>query len=132
MKPGHLAIEAIVCALPSVWVGAVGSLIFIGSGVSMLGYEPLEGAKSIAIAFGLIFALFQYGRLAGRTVFGEQYKFGLVFWPAAGFGSLGVWYAFGFFGPALGAVIALPLVGATLHFVWLQMKLHRRGSHNVA
>ena len=97
----------------------------------MLGYEPLEGVKGIAIAFGLILALLEYGRLAGRTVFGDQYKFGLLFWPAAGFGSLGVWYAFSFFGPALGAVIALPLVGATLHFVWLQMKRHRADGHNV-
>lgn len=132
MKPAHLGIEAVVCAAPSVAVGLVGALIFFGSGLSMLAYNPVEAAQGILISLGIVLALVQYAALAARTIFGEQYRFGLFFWLAAFFGLLGAWYAFNFFGFALGAAIVVPVYGATFHFTWLQARRQRQQEPNAA
>jgi hypothetical protein len=122
MKPTHLGIEAVVCAAPGFLVGLVGALIFLYSGASMLGHNPLEGAKGIAGAFGIVVSLWQYTSLAARTIVHERYEFRVLFWLGVCFGLLGVWWAINLFGFALGVAIGLPIVGASIHFIWLQLK----------
>ena len=122
MKPRLLGIEAIVCGAPSVVAGATGSLIFLYTGVSMLSYQPAEGAKGIGLALGLMVAIWQYANLASRTIDGTRYEFGTFFWVGVGSGLFGIWYAINLFGPVRGSILAVPIAVASIHFIWLQLK----------
>ncbi|QJE01889.1 hypothetical protein HH212_19230 [Massilia forsythiae] len=121
MKSTYLEIEAVLCGLPSFLAGSVGALIFSYTGFSMLEYAPAEGSRGIVLAIGIVLALWQYFSLAVQTVSGVKYHLGLLFWTAAFFGSWWVWCAFNL-GTIFGSVIAVPIVTAAVHFIWIQLR----------
>ncbi len=127
MKRALLAIEAIVAAVPSALLGTVGFLVFFYSGLSALSYNPISGVLGIVLAIGIVFALFQYVRLAFRTVYGKPYHFNWEFWLAVPFACYAVRFTFEF-GIRTSLFISGPIVLATLHFVVLQMLRRTRAS----
>ena len=121
MKYTYLEIEAVLCSLPSVVTGSVGALIFSYTGFSMLGYAPADGTRGIVLAIGMVIALWQYFNLAVQTVRGAKYRFGFLFWMAVFFGSWWAWIAFNI-GIVFGSVIAVPIVTAAVHLIYLQVR----------
>jgi hypothetical protein len=129
MKPALLAIEAVIAATPSVLVASVGFTIFLYSGFSMLNYDPLSGLEGVAVALGIVFALFQYCALASKTIAGKQYRFGLSFWLAVPFAVQAVRLTFGgAFSINYALIISCPIVLATLHFAVLQLQRSRHST----
>jgi len=121
MKLG-LAFEALLFGAPVTLI-AFAMLPMLYVAIAMASPTFTDGIKGALLLVGSLLALIQYWQLAHATVSGQRYKFGVLFWLAipgaiiAGLQLIQAWS-----NPTASLLVITPIVLATFHFSYLQLK----------
>lgn len=123
-----LAFEALICGGP-ITVVAIYLLWLLFMATGMVTSTVPEKLKAGLIVVSSLIALLEFWHLAGATVFGRRYIFGILFWLGL-FSSFYATYCFSLVLPNAFVTLLFvgPVVAVTCHFAYLQLRYQKRNS----